>query len=102
MPTDTEHASPSFSDAEETAILDAVPGVSAPVGYGDRFAEDALDYPSSSAARDWSAEAASASDAIAGATAAAPSQRPRRAELDMVGHGVRTDGSRRPSGTGRF
>lgn len=69
MPTDPEHALPSSWDDERTAVLDAVPG--APVGYGDRFAEDAFDYPSSSASRDWSAETALASDVVAGATAVA-------------------------------
>ncbi|MEU6366654.1 hypothetical protein ABZ876_13200 [Streptomyces sp. NPDC046931] len=42
MPTGPEHASAS-SGTEETAILHALPGVQAPAGYGDRFAEGAFD-----------------------------------------------------------
>ncbi|MFF0001580.1 hypothetical protein [Streptomyces avermitilis] len=45
MPSEPEHAPASLPDAEQTAILDAVPGAPAPSGYGDRFAEDAFDYP---------------------------------------------------------
>ncbi|MEU2743397.1 hypothetical protein ABZ656_51200 [Streptomyces sp. NPDC007095] len=83
MPTEPEHASASFADDQKTAILDAVPSAPAPVGYGDRFAEDAFDYPSS-AAQDWSAKAAPAPEAIASATAAAPQPVP---QARRTGHG---------------
>ncbi|MET7480193.1 hypothetical protein ABZT17_38375 [Streptomyces sp. NPDC005648] len=54
MPPGPEQTSSSPTDAEQTAILAAVPGAPTPGGYGDRFAEDAFDYPSSST-HSWSA-----------------------------------------------
>jgi hypothetical protein len=49
--TEPEHASAASSaDAEETAITAAVSGTPTPVGYGDRFVEDAFGHPSPSAA----------------------------------------------------
>lgn len=53
MPPEPEQTSSSPTGAEETAILEPVLGAAAPGGYGDRFAEDAFDYPSSTA-RAWS------------------------------------------------
>lgn len=83
MPTEPAHASASFADDQKTAILDAVPSAPAPVGYGDRFAEDAFDYPSPPTTQDWSAAATPAPEAIAGATAAAP----QPAQAHGTGHG---------------
>jgi hypothetical protein len=83
MPTEPEHASPSFSDDQKTAILDAVPSAPAPVGYGDRFAEDAFDYPSPPTTQDWSAAAAPAPETTASATAAAP----QPSQVRGSGHG---------------
>ncbi|MFJ9712706.1 hypothetical protein [Streptomyces sp. NPDC101234] len=58
MPTsEPEQPSSSPTDAEVTTILDAVSGAPAPGGYGGRFAEDAFDYPSSTA-HSWSADPA--------------------------------------------
>ncbi|MFF8941852.1 hypothetical protein ACF1A5_06135 [Streptomyces sp. NPDC014864] len=47
MPPEPEQPSCAPTDAEETTILDPVRGALATGGYGDRFAEDAFDYPSS-------------------------------------------------------
>ncbi|MFI7405637.1 hypothetical protein ACIBW9_35050 [Streptomyces sp. NPDC049541] len=63
MPSEPELTPASPADAEQTAILDAVDGAPAPRGYGDRFAEDAFDYPSPQATHAWSADAASATAA---------------------------------------
>lgn len=57
MPPEPEQTFSSPADVEETAILDPVPGAPAPGGYGDRFAEDAFDYPSSTS-HSWSADQA--------------------------------------------
>ncbi|MPY34763.1 hypothetical protein FNH09_27055 [Streptomyces adustus] len=72
MPTDPEHAPANVSDYGETAVPDAVSGAPTPASYGDRFAEDAFDYPLLPDGQNWSAEAASASAAVDGATADAP------------------------------
>ncbi|MFF9363923.1 hypothetical protein [Streptomyces griseoluteus] len=57
MPPEPEQSFSSSTDAEETAILDPVPGAPAPGGYGDRLADDAFDYPSSTS-HSWSADQA--------------------------------------------
>ncbi|MFF7987153.1 hypothetical protein ACFZDK_50145 [Streptomyces sp. NPDC007901] len=57
MPPVPEQSSSPPADAEQTAILDPVPGASSAGGYGDRFEEDAFDYPSSGA-HSWSADLA--------------------------------------------
>ncbi|KUN29774.1 hypothetical protein AQJ23_03230 [Streptomyces antibioticus] len=50
MPSEPERTSSSPTDAEDTAILDPVPGAPVPGGgYGDRLAEDAFDHPYSCA-----------------------------------------------------
>ncbi|MCG7209400.1 hypothetical protein [Streptomyces arenae] len=49
MPPEPEQTSSAPTDAEETTILDPVSRAPAPGGYGGRFAEDAFDYPSSTA-----------------------------------------------------
>ncbi|WP_333740098.1 hypothetical protein [Streptomyces sp. IBSBF 2806] len=55
MPPEPEPTSSPPTDAEQTAILDPVPGAPATGSYGDRFEEDAFDYPSSST-HSWSAD----------------------------------------------
>ncbi|MGW3956155.1 hypothetical protein ACWEKM_35805 [Streptomyces sp. NPDC004752] len=55
MPPEPEQPFCAPTDAEETTTLDPVPGAPATGGYGDRFAEDAFDYPSSTA-HSWSAD----------------------------------------------
>ncbi|MEW2306773.1 hypothetical protein AB0958_43770 [Streptomyces sp. NPDC006655] len=49
MPPEPEQPSSSPTDTEETTILEPVSDAPVPGGYGDRFAEDAYDYPSSTA-----------------------------------------------------
>lgn len=68
MPPEPEPARVVAAEADETAILDALPG--APGGYGDRFAADAFDYPSPSAEPAWSDGTAPA--AAAGETVSSP------------------------------
>ncbi|MCH5677809.1 hypothetical protein [Streptomyces gilvus] len=75
MPPGPEQTSPSPTDAEHTAILDAVQGAPTPGGYGDRFAEDAFDYPSSSA-HSWSAGPAPTGAEEAGAEPQGPAAVP--------------------------
>lgn len=70
MPSEPWRASASPTDTEQTAIFDTVPGASAPHGYGDRFEEDAFDYPSPQATHARSADAASGT--TAGETDTAP------------------------------
>lgn len=57
MPPEPEQTSSPPTDAEQTAILDPVPGAPATGSYGDRFEEDAFDYPSSGA-YSWSVDPA--------------------------------------------
>lgn len=80
MPSEPRRASASPAETEQTAIFDTVSGVTAPHGYGDRFEEDAFDYPSPQATHAWSADAASATDAGETDTALhAPAEGRRRA-----------------------
>ncbi|MFE1314387.1 hypothetical protein [Streptomyces sp. NPDC058755] len=56
MPSEHENATAPLSDAEVTAILGPSVPTSARGGYGDRFAEDAFDYPSPSPSHAWSSD----------------------------------------------
>ncbi|MFF0156035.1 hypothetical protein ACFYRY_00615 [Streptomyces sp. NPDC005263] len=73
-------------------------GTPAPRGYGDRFVEDAFDYPSSQATHTWSADAASAT--ATGETATRHRCRRRGEPAQETGHGARVAGDRWPAGTG--
>ncbi|MEU5278569.1 hypothetical protein AB0G87_19395 [Streptomyces asoensis] len=89
MPSEREHVPVSHPDAEQTAILDAVPGTATPRGYGDRFAEDAFDYPSPQATQAWSADAPSATaDEETDTASQAPTQGRARADNRARGAGT--------------
>ncbi|MFJ9869555.1 hypothetical protein [Streptomyces sp. NPDC101165] len=56
MPSEHENATEPLSDAEVTAILGPSVPDSARGGYGDRFEDDAFDYPSPSLSHAWSSD----------------------------------------------
>lgn len=56
MPNKRESANTPLSDAEVTAISTSAVSSSAGGGYGNRFEEDAFDYPSPSPSQAWSSD----------------------------------------------
>ncbi|MEU5592604.1 hypothetical protein [Streptomyces sp. NPDC020298] len=92
MPSEHEDATTPLSDAEVTAMLGPSISESAQGGYGDRFEEDAFDYPSLSPSPAWPSQGCSAAPAEATAAdveleaEAVGSRRSRAREKSRQGH----------------
>lgn len=56
MSADPSRSQPaSQPDVAETVAFDRLPADAGRAGYGDRYAEDSVDYPTSASAQDWAA-----------------------------------------------
>ncbi|UXY17619.1 hypothetical protein N8I84_01730 [Streptomyces cynarae] len=70
MSADPSRSQPaSQPDVAETVAFDRLPADAGRAGYGDRYAEDSVDYPTSASAQDWAAgeppaRAADATDGV--------------------------------------